>query len=249
MRVYWINLDRRPDRRALMEPRLAGFDHERVAAVDGASLPTTTGPLSLYERACLESHREAWRRFLATDASCACVLEDDLRLSPGFAAFVATDSWFPAKAHVVKLDTVLQEVMLDDGGFHFSGRVLRRLRTHHESGGAYVLGREGAERFLALGEAADTPVDYVLFPRDPAWRGVNAFQVTPAVAIQEEFLDDATASVARSSIQRLTTKRRRSLSAKLRREVGRIGRDAGRAAVNAYRRHALGLEPTVVRYE
>ena len=114
MKIYLINLDRHPERLAHMRKQLNGVAFERISAVDGSNDPPTTKGLSRFELACLESHKLAWRQFLQGPEGCACFLEDDLHIWPGFAALTGNDSWMPSDAHSVKLDTYLQKVELGE---------------------------------------------------------------------------------------------------------------------------------------
>src|SRR5947209_15071175 len=111
MTIYLINLDRHPERLAHMREQLDGVAFERISAVDGSTRPATMKGLTRFELACLESHRTAWRRFLASAENFACFLEDDVHLQPGFAALLSKAKW-PEDAHAVKLDTYFQKVRL-----------------------------------------------------------------------------------------------------------------------------------------
>ena len=102
----------------------------------GRRAPPTTKGLTRFELACLESHRIAWRKFLASAESLACFLEDDLHIQPGFAALLSgSDSWPPKDAHSVKLDTYFQKVRLGERLSASGGREIARLYSRHESSG------------------------------------------------------------------------------------------------------------------
>jgi len=96
MRIYLINLGRRPDRLAAMTARAEGLGLvlERVEAVDATAVEPDAltrwfedgGPLGEIPRgdkACLLSHRLAWQKFLASGEAHAAFLEDDVVLSRG----------------------------------------------------------------------------------------------------------------------------------------------------------------------
>jgi len=122
MRLYLINLARRPDRlaAALRQAVPLGLTLERVEAVDAAREDPGTvdlwfepnnlkggGPLGEIPRgdkACLLSHRRAWELFAASGDGHAVFLEDDVRLSPSARALLTSDNWIPADAAVVKLE-------------------------------------------------------------------------------------------------------------------------------------------------
>jgi glycosyl transferase, family 25 len=188
MKVYVINLDRHPERLAHMREQLSDVGFERVAAVDGATHAETTTGLTRFELACLESHRNAWRLFLKRADAHACFLEDDVHLSQDFGALLAAGDWIPSDAHSMKLDTYFQEVKLGQKRTVFRGREVARLYTRHESSAAYVLSREGAQRYLELTARPVLPADYSLFPRSPRHLGLRVYQLMPAVAIQDHLL-------------------------------------------------------------
>ncbi len=118
----------------------------------------------------------------------ACFLEDDIHLWPDFAALVQSESWIPADAHSVKLDTYLQKVKLGERRTAFGDRQVARLYTRHESSAAYALSRAGAERYLELTARPSLPADYSLFPKNPRRLGLRIYQLAPAVAIQDHLL-------------------------------------------------------------
>ncbi len=188
MQVFLINLDRDRDRLAHMRRALGETPFTRVAAVDGTKMAETANGLTRFEIACLESHREAWRLFLATGAAHASFLEDDLHLWPDFPALAADDGWVPADADTVKLDTYFQKVKLGERRSVQAGREVARLYGRHESSAAYLLSRAGAERYLALTEPPTLPADYAIFPKDGRRVGLTIYQLVPAVAIQDHLM-------------------------------------------------------------
>ncbi len=185
MQVYVINLDRDRDRLTHMQRQLRNVRFSRVAAVDGTMSPQEAEGLTRFELACLSSHRVAWRQFLDSPEPCACFLEDDIHISPGFAAIVEDTSWVPTDAHSVKLDTYLQTVKLGERRKIFDGREVARLYTRHESSAAYLLSRAGAERYLELTADPTLPADYALFPKNARRLGLLIYQLVPAIAIQD----------------------------------------------------------------
>ncbi len=188
MKTFVINLDRHPERLGHMRDQLSDVGFERVAAVDGAKKPEATIGLTRFELACLESHRNAWRLFLARRDAHACFLEDDVHLWPDFEALLTVGDWIPLDAHSVKLDTYLQKVKLGEQRAVFGGRAVARLYSRHESSAAYILSREGAERYLELTAHPALPADYSLFPTSPRRIGLHIYQLTPAVAVQDHLL-------------------------------------------------------------
>ena len=251
MKIFLINLDRDTERLAHMRKQLDGVAFERVPAVDGSKDPPTTKGLTRFELACLESHRIAWRQFLNSSENCACIVEDDLHIWPGFAGLTRSDSWIPAGAHSVKLDTYLQKVELGERRVAVGDRQIAQLYSRHQSSAAYILTREGAARYLDLTASASLPADYALFPNHPRRLGLQIYQLIPAIAIQDHLLapdqggkafTTAMAAANGSSVR----PRRSSTFEKLERESVRFVAQVGGLTEWAYQKAVLGLETTTV---
>jgi glycosyl transferase family 25 len=238
-----------------MEHALAGLDHERVAAIDGRLRPPTEKGLTRFEIACLESHREAWKRFLATPDAFACFLEDDVHFSPDFGAFLAQDGWIPADSHAVKLDSYFNPVMLGAPAPTALGRQLALLYTRHESCAAYILSRRGAQIFLRLTEKPELPVDYIVFPEDPVGQKLRLYQLSPAVAIQDSLYlshhDEG--RHFESDIRKLDAAKPASKQRKLmftaKRETVRLYKQVFKAKRYLTNRLVRGLRPEIVPFQ
>ncbi len=254
MRVFFINLDRAPERRAHMEEALRGADFERVAAVDGRSLPPPPKSLTPIELACIESHRLVWRKFLATPAPFACVLEDDVHLSADFFRLIKDETWIPADAHAVKLDTFFNPVMLGPDLRALPERRLARLYTRHESSAAYVVSRRGAEYYLRVTETPEAPADYTIFPVDPAGAGLVVYQLAPAVVIQDVLYQRARdgGKNFQSEIGKLGAVKPKGgigmLTYKIKRESRRLYGQIFQAKRYLTNRFVRGLRPEIVPY-
>lgn len=241
MRIYLINLGRRPDRLAAMTARAEGLGLklERVEAVDaGAVEPDALdrwfedrGPLGEIPRgdkACLLSHRLAWQKFLARGDSHAVFLEDDVVLSRGAAEILTNDSWIPAGAPVVKLEHYGpkgQRVLLTNLRAAREGFQTGRMLSRHTGAAAYILSRPAAELLVAE-TRFDLPVDHLLFnPNNSAlFARLAPLQLLPAIARQEQFVG-AQSLIDKSDIEG-TRKPLRALSATyVRRELVRFSYD------------------------
>jgi glycosyl transferase family 25 len=247
MKIYLINLDRHPERLAHMRKQLDGVAFERVSAVDGSRRPPTTKGLSRFELACLESHRTAWRKFLASPESLACFLEDDLHVQPGFAALLSGAKWPPKDAHAVKLDTYFQKVRLGERRSASGGREIARLYSRHESAAAYILSRDGATRYLELTESARQPADYAVFPNSPQRLGLSIYQLVPAVAIQDHLLKDGKRfATAMTKTDGGAAAGRSSLVGKVGRESARLASHVANLVEWAYQKAFLRVETTTI---
>jgi glycosyl transferase, family 25 len=249
MKIYLINLDRHPERLAHMREQLDGVAFERISAVDGSTRPATIKGLTRFELACLESHRTAWRRFRAGDESFACFLEDDVHLQPGFAALLSEGKW-PKDAHTVKLDTYFQTVRLGERLRASGGREIARLYTRHESAAAYILSRDGAQRYLELTESASQPADYAVFPNNPRRLGLHIYQLVPAIAIQDHLLKDGKRfATAMTKTDARAVAAHSSVVGKLGREATRFAGQVSNLGEWAYQKTFLRVETTTVGLE
>lgn len=250
MKIYLINLDRHPERLAHMRKQLDGVAFERISAIDGSRRPPTTNGLTRFELACLESHRTAWRKFLASAESLACFLEDDVHIQPGFAALLSDRNWIPKNAHAVKLDTYFQKVRLGERLSAREEREIARLYSRHESAAAYILSRDGATRYLELTESARQPADYAVFPNAPRRLGLSIYQLVPAIAIQDHLLKNG------KGFATAMTKTDGQAAARRSSPVGKLGRESARFANHfsslgewAYQKAFLRVETTTVGLE
>jgi glycosyl transferase family 25 len=243
MRLYLINLARRPDRLTAMLRQAVplGLSLERVEAVDAARedpgavdgwfAPDSVnagGPLGEIPRgdkACLLSHRRAWELFLAGGDGHGVFLEDDVRLSAAAGALLTSDRWIPADATVVKLEHYGppgQRVLLTDMREVFAARdfQLGRMLSRHTGAAAYILSR-GAAEILLRETRFDLPVDHLLFNPNNSrlFAKLAPWQLVPAIARQEEFVG------AKSDIEGTRTDLRAFGLAYARRELVRFGYD------------------------
>jgi glycosyl transferase family 25 len=202
MRIYLINLARRPDRLAAMTGQAGplGLALERVEALDAAGADGAVlepwfaagGPLGEIPRgdkACLLSHRRAWELFVASGQAHAVFLEDDVRLSKSAPALLASDNWIPAGIEVVKLEHYGppgQRVLLTDVKAVGEDFQLGRMLSRHTGAAAYILSRSAAEILLRQ-TRFDLPVDHLLFnPNNSAlFAKLSPWQLVPAIARQE----------------------------------------------------------------
>jgi len=201
MRLYLINLARRPDRLAAMLRRAAplGLALERVEAVDATGGEPVDrwfeqgGPLGEIpqgDKACLLSHRRAWELFLAGGESHAVFLEDDVRLSASAPALLASGNWIPADAAVVKLEhygPAGQRVLLGNIRKAAEDFRLGRMLSRHTGAAAYILSR-GAAEILLRQTRFDLPVDHLLFNPNNSrlFASLSPWQLVPAIARQEQ---------------------------------------------------------------
>lgn len=207
--IHVINLDRRPDRLAFMARQLddMGLAWRREPAVDARTVPVEVierhvdranpllrmGPGS---QACLVSNATLWERIAEGDAPAAIILQDDVSLSPDFAAFARTPSWLSQGIDLVQLEKYGRPSSRRLVGSAplavVGGSQVRALYSRTGGGGAYVITREAAGRALAAAQRVRYPVDHFLFNPNisPFARSLRIAMAVPAVARQAEFASD-----------------------------------------------------------
>ncbi len=163
VQTWVINLDRAPDRLARVREQLDRLQmpFTRLAAVDARAF--TPAQRALLDEAafhrrhgmtplpgelgCYLSHIEVMRRFLASDAEAALVLEDDVRLHDTLPAVVAALMAQPGRWDVVKLSAVHSgtPVAVADLG---AGHALAVMLSKCTGSSAYLMNRRAAEAWL-----------------------------------------------------------------------------------------------------
>jgi glycosyl transferase family 25 len=237
MRIYLINLDRRPDRLAAMRAQALrlGLELNRVTAVDAAIAQSgeidgwfqSGGPLGEIPRgdkACLLSHRRAWEMFFNSGEPHAVVLEDDVGLSPAAARILVDDGWIPSAIAVLKLEHYgppSQRVLICDiAAIKAHGKEFQvgRMLSRHTGAAAYILSRKAAQVLLEESRF-ELPVDHLLFNPNNSrlFESLSPWQLLPAIARQEAGRSDIEATRKGLRILGLTYAKR---------ELVRLGYDA-----------------------
>jgi len=216
-----------------MSELLQGLPFERIPAVDGKTLegcevsdpqlPMSYENLSRYNRGNVMSHRLAWTKFLETDERFACILEDDVVLSPGFRGFMQDEIWLPAGGHVVKLETTRQPILLSRRRISCRDRCAAVLKSAHFGTAAYVISREGARFFLERTTRPDRPLDRLMFSRATTEVSPYTYQMIPAPCIQSQHVRNGIAFSELTSSIPLPDDRKypKPIMLKLRNEVRR----------------------------
>jgi glycosyl transferase family 25 len=210
MRIFVINLARRPDRMAAMAAQLErlGLAYERFDAIDAKTAdPAELGaPFALQgamaeltpgDKACTTSHMHLWRRIASGPESHAVILEDDIQLSGAAPKFLSSSDWIPAQAGLVKLERYGdpdQLTVIGRDGKRVFDREVAPLLSRHPGSGGYVIARESAALLAAITEKIDLPIDQLLF--NPAYSSVfhalHPWQMVPAVVEQTTDVGGAT---------------------------------------------------------
>ena len=168
MKIFVVNLARRPERMAFMERQFAslGIAFERIEAVDGERLSSEERrkvvdgfrwwcskgyKARVGEIGCGLSHRMALAKVVEDDLPCACIMEDDVALGDGFCAALESADEFVTSQTDAKV-----VVMTPCEAAHGEGFV--RI-PWARSTGCYVVNREAAKKLLAATSPLTSTID------------------------------------------------------------------------------------------
>lgn len=195
LRAWVINLDRAPERLARIDAQLRrlGLPYTRLAAVDARALtPAQHAALDEpgYRRrhgmtplpgelGCYLSHVEVLRSFLAGDAACALILEDDVLLHDSLPSVLQgllrhRGRWDMVKLSAVHSGTPVRCLEVAPG------HALAVMLSRCTGSSAYLVNRRAAEAYLHGPRPLlpmQLPYDHVF---DQGWRfGLEVRLVTP----------------------------------------------------------------------
>jgi glycosyl transferase family 25 len=229
--VYYINLDRSPDRRAFMEDQFEklGLSATRIAAVDGFALNAAQmagAMLPPGELGCFMSHRLAWKAFLDTDKPHAIILEDDVRLGEYLSMLASSSRWIPDDADIVRLETLGRRIGISTAMRAIPGGNISRLLTRDVGTAGYLLNRREAARLLSE-EPMIKAVDLIVFSTKAVTERV-IYQAVPALVEQLQRVSGTFESTLLEERRRIRKARiRPALLKRIPREIVRIWRKRG----------------------
>jgi glycosyl transferase family 25 len=198
--VFLLNLDSAPHRLAAMKEQLdaLGLAFERFPAVAGKLLSAdeleAVAPSHLWEGrrrrnpgeiGCFLSHRAILETIVARNLPLACILEDDVRLSPDFAAILDAARHLPPQVDVLKLEIALPRAKIPFIEVSaFAGRDLVFLPSGGWPGAAaYIVTQRGAKALIARMPVMIASNDRQAF--DPPAKDLAIFHLFPLPAVQE----------------------------------------------------------------
>lgn len=203
MRIFVINLARRPDRMEAMAAQLdrLGLAYERFDAVDAKACDPATlsapfaeqgamAELTPGDKACTASHMVLWRQIAAGSDSHAVILEDDVLLSDAASLFLKSADWIPPEAGLVKIERYgdPDQLTLVGKSVTVLDREIAPLLSRHPGSGGYIISREKAALLAATKEKIAVPIDQLLFNPvySPVFRALSPWQLVPAILEQQK---------------------------------------------------------------
>lgn len=214
MKIYYINLAARPDRRTYMQDQLArlGLAAERMEAITPADLTeddrdtycnrNSATWLGEAELSCSYSHINTLKRIAEGDAPHGLILEDDACLSSRLPEFLDQFDADPPPFDIVKIETTKQFLRIAPASGQSVGRFKLR-RSFSWSGGTagYIVTRKAASVLFRRKEMLRVPADIALFtPNKPLTRLLTVRLVDPGLCIQANLLDAEIDDVAPSDL-------------------------------------------------
>jgi len=215
-----------------MENLLVGLPFQRIAAVDARTVaglerrdfsrPMSRDSISRYDKACTMIHRKTWEDFLASNEKYACILEDDIYISPEFQRFVTDESWIPKDANLVKLETTGHRVLITRSTQKCLSRSAAILHSIHYGTAAYIVSRQAAADLLEQTQTLDLTADFAVFNEAATRRYYPIYQICPALCIQGTNLKDGVAfDEMKSTSKPSQISERKTIAMKIRMEITR----------------------------
>lgn len=230
--AFYINLDRRLDRREYFEGQLrhVGIEAERVSAVTPADLPADAieaarGNMSATELACSFSHRKIWRLMHERGLEAALILEDDAVLSTALPRLLATTD-LVGRVDALQLESHPSDALLGPARPADGGVTIHRLMSSSLGTCAYYITTRFALQVLEHPLLDQLAIDRVLFGRGGGtiYRA-RIYQSVPALAVQLDTITPPQDGAARSDlapVRKLGSGNKRGLSARLSKISGNV---------------------------
>lgn len=150
--------------------------------------------ISVTEMACFLSHYCLWQKMIIEKRPYSVIFEDDVYLSEDTDAVLNKLTQSINEFDVIKLETMYQSVLINKGSKVINDYRLCHILSRHMGCAGYILSYEYAKKLVAMVEmqGLDQPVDSLVFKQNIASQSHKIYQLSPAICIQSQFLDDFT---------------------------------------------------------
>lgn len=144
---------------------------------------------------CLFSHFNLWKRISEGADDYACIMEDDVHISPVFARLVKNENFLPKDFDLIRFEYSPGRLLLSKDKVFTdtkTGVGLHKLRSSSWGAAAYVISRKCAQKMIFIPVDRHRVVDYLLFDLDesPVANDLAIYQFSPAVVIQDKDIAD-----------------------------------------------------------
>lgn len=150
--------------------------------------------VSTTEMACFLSHYCLWQKMIIERWPYLVIFEDDVYLSKDISTVLDKLTQSVDKFDVIKLETMYQSVLVNKGSQVLKNYRLCHILSRHMGCAGYILSYEYAKNLVAMVESQglDQPVDSLVFKQTIASQSHKIYQLSPAICIQSQFLDNFT---------------------------------------------------------
>ena len=193
------------------------------------SLNLDDSSLTPGELACMMSHIAVWQKMIDEGISYLAIFEDDVYLGEDAEALLTTTSWVKPEWHIIKTEAFSDKVFLSSNSSEIisNRRRIARLKGKNLGTAGYILTLRGARVYLDyISKNKLRPLDELMFDDFIKHGAEPAYQMTPALCIQEMLLNKVNPSLPSSLIKdrqgRMKAEKKPTIF-KAKREINRIG--------------------------
>jgi glycosyl transferase family 25 len=244
--IFVINLDRATERLAHISKQFEalGLTFERVSAVNGSLLTATEkrklnpprlvgGEMSDGEIGCFASHLRVFQIAVDRNLPRVCVMEDDIGISPGALAWLASDAPLPGGCGILKLEGIIRPKTTILPILEYAGQSIVFSWQVSYGTAAYIITLDAARRALRRLARMGSPIDHALFRY---WEnGLHVYEVHPFPIRQ----DDSAINYIQKD--RLTVLKVRTAKTRVRRLHKRFTKTAAGVRIAVYQLRRFGL--------
>ncbi len=211
IKSYVINLKQDVGRMEVINARFQELDlpFTRIDAVDGRLMSNAAfdafvkarqskeGGWGRGQAGCFLSHYMVWTEIAQGTAQCAAIFEDDVHLARSISVVFKDDLWLPDLFDIVRLETSTNRVLLDR-------RTVHQWATVHCTGCGRRAGAPAPIFSVAKGLEKSSPFHrhaiiasitfYFLLKNNSVAQDLIIYQISPALATQDKFLEQKNAA-------------------------------------------------------
>lgn len=205
--LYVINLDTDVQRMSTLSKSLIVDDisFERFSAFDARYLTKTdlqdffykrfkvnlSDKVSAAQAGCFISQFSVWEKIANGEESYGIVFEDDIHFSRDLKGFLTTTEWMPDDFDIIRFETSTNRLRLSkDNIIRFNGRNIHTLESTSWCAGAYVMSKACAKKIISHKLEKYISADAFLFSfeKSDLANQLKIYQVSPALAIQDKYI-------------------------------------------------------------
>ncbi|MBP2281071.1 glycosyl transferase family 25 [Psychrobacter sp. PL19] len=148
--------------------------------------------VSVGEVACYLSHYCLWQQVVMQKLPYLIVFEDDIYFSKNAKEILDTLDWLPNDFDVIKLETMYDNVVIDNGVNVLPPHRLCHIKSPHMGTAGYIISHKGAAKLLSIvqEQGIDCPVDHLVFSQLVAGNEQRVYQLSPAICIQDKIYNE-----------------------------------------------------------